>query len=76
MENCSVLDDGRNVVVEGDGTITVYSGDRARYLILHVHPDLACEVVGLMDENAPGNNRAREQVMVLPPGSLSGPGPG
>jgi hypothetical protein len=76
VEACSVLDDGRKVCVEGDGTITVYSKDRKRYLILYVHPDLACELIGLLDEGAPPEDRVQHQVTVFPPGSLSGPGPG
>jgi hypothetical protein len=76
VETRSVLDDGRTVHVEGDGTVTVYSPDRRRYLIVQVHPDLACEAVGLFDEDAPAGDGPGRQVAVLPAGSLSGPGPG
>jgi excisionase family DNA binding protein len=44
------LDDGRSIVVERDGTITVYSADHSQYLILQVMPSWEIDTIGLITE--------------------------
>jgi GntR family transcriptional regulator len=45
------LDDGRSIVVERDGTITVYSADHSQYLIFQVMPSWEIDTIGLITES-------------------------
>jgi excisionase family DNA binding protein len=46
------LDDGRSILVEPDGTITVYSADRSQYLLFQVLPSWEIDTIGLVTEPA------------------------
>jgi excisionase family DNA binding protein len=46
------LDDGRSILVEPDGTITVYSADHSQYLLFQVLPSWEIDTIGLITEPA------------------------